>query len=96
MQSSKATGSHDPIGQDTDPDGCGAIESGHFESLLSWFAITLPIEQVSDLRIEFLAVEPTAVAARSPEASLLPMELNPSWVFHRRTAPPSRAPAALS
>jgi hypothetical protein len=82
---------------DNDPDGCAAIENGHFESLLSWFTLAAPIEQVSTIWLELS--EPFPAAAENPAPvpdSSPPLELQPSWAFQRRAALPARAPNAIA
>jgi len=88
---------HGPIPPDNDPDGCEPIESGHFESLLSWFTIVTPLAPEGTLWLQCSEPFP-AVAERPASAtdSSPPLELTRSWVFHRRAALPARAPDAIA
>jgi len=60
IHAAKAASPHAPVAPDTDPDGCGAIETVRFESLLTWFTVPAPEESVS---IQEAAAAPLACPA---------------------------------
>lgn len=85
-----------PFLPDTDPDGCAAIENGHFESLLCWLTVTAPAAGTWMIRRHL--AEPKFLMSRRPTARwcLLAEEWVPKWAFQRRAAPSPRAPCFIS
>ncbi len=69
IHAAKAASPHAPVAPDTDPDGCGAIETGRFESLLTWFTLPAPVENGCVVWLELI----------EPELSVVPLPLTCSW-----------------
>lgn len=85
-----------PVGSDSDPDGCGAIENGYFAADSHDLAVVQPLLAVEFVlhEIDLIPFGPRCVAC--DEGALVPPELLPSWTFTRRASPPSRAPDFVS
>jgi len=96
IQAAKAASPHTPVAPDTDPDGCGAIETGRFEFLLTWFTIPGPVENVWAIEPEVIEPKLWVVPSPSPESSVRSIEWVPRWSFQRRAALLPRAPCIIS
>ena len=92
----KAANPHAPVAPDTDPDGCGAIETGRFESLLVWLTVPAPDETGCVVWLELSEPDLSVVPLPSSESSARCIEWVPRWAFHRRAAHPPRAPCFIS
>lgn len=96
IHAAKAASPHTPVAPDTDPDGCGAIETGRFESLLTWFTVPAPVENGCVVWLELIEPELSVVPLPLPESAVRSVEWVPRWAFYRRAALSPRAPCWIS
>ena len=98
VHSEKTSNSAVPVDADTDPEGGGAIENGHFDSHIASFAVPQPSQFVHWVvtPLDLVAFDPAPDLFVFAEFSHPPPELARCWSFERRAAPSPRAPALLS
>ena len=94
--SAKAASPPAPFAPDTDPDGCGAIENGHFESLPCWFVVTAPAANAWMIRPDFVEPKLPVMPPLSSAPCWPSVEWVPKWAFQRRAASSPRAPGFIS
>lgn len=98
MHAEKTSHATDTGDMDTDPEGGGAIENGHFDGQVASFALAQPVQFVQWVLspLDLVALDSTPDLFVVAESSHPPPELVRCWSFERRAAPSPRAPALLS